>query len=193
RSINDYSDKYGPALTQWILKNVRAERCILDGEVAAWDDDRRCLVEFGHNRTVAREFLDDPASSRRLFFILFDVVREGVAKIIADAVAEADTKLGIKLGTVTPPRGGTMTELPLAVRRSVLKALITEEPHRLEIIHHRVVASRDPEERRRALVEYFDTAIESREEGLVVKSLASPYRLGDKSRKWKEWVKMKPE
>ncbi|CAM9390379.1 unnamed protein product [Phaeothamnion confervicola] len=207
RRTTDYSEQYGPALTPWVLKNVKAERCILDGEVAAWDDDRGCLLDFGLNRRHAKEETDGGGGAfgsggGTMFFIVFDCCYaegEGVPAAIRAATVDAEADFGIRpaddalLPRLLRSQGGALTELPLAVRRGVLKALVTEERHRLETVHHCIVASRDPEERRHQLLEYFDTAVEKRGEGLVVKNMASPYRLGERSRRTREWVKMKPD
>jgi ATP-dependent DNA ligase len=45
------NNRYGPSFNDVILKNVKLKRCILDGEIIAWDNEVEAYVPFGHNRT----------------------------------------------------------------------------------------------------------------------------------------------
>ena len=43
-----------------MLDLIGVEKFILDGEVLAWDPEKKCYIEFGHNRTAAKKELNRP-------------------------------------------------------------------------------------------------------------------------------------
>jgi hypothetical protein len=53
RNGNDYTRKYGPAIGKKILDAVKCRRCILDGEILAYDKTLGTYLPFGQNRTVS--------------------------------------------------------------------------------------------------------------------------------------------
>eukprot|EP00752_Nemacystus_decipiens_P016381 g14643.t1 len=208
RKAKDYTEKYGAVLTPQILAGVSAHKCVLDGEVVTWDDNTGSMVPFGSNRTYAKEELEGRGDgTRRLFYVVFDILLvEGdpqedtnggaversasMDEVVRDAVRNSIAPC--------PPasevKAGNLTALPLDVRRRVLRSVVTEREHRLEIVKSWDVGEGDEEERKKLLFECFEErAIHLNEEGLVVKDLHGHYVLGDKSRKAALWVKMKPE
>src|SRR3546814_1670519 len=53
---------------------VRADTCILDGEMCAWSDTEKRFIPFGSNRTVAAEEMEIAQPTRWLMFVVFDVL-----------------------------------------------------------------------------------------------------------------------
>src|SRR3546814_5333252 len=64
---------------------------------------------------------------------------------------------------------GTIVNLPLRVRKSILRDIIREKPHRVEFVHSRPVTATDPNTRRQQIMDYFDQVVNAGEEGLVIK------------------------
>eukprot|EP00903_Cladosiphon_okamuranus_P009258 g8834.t1 len=206
RNAKDYTEKYGAALTPQILAGVSAHKCVLDGEVVTWDDNSGSMVPFGNNRTYAKEELEGKGDgTRRLFYVVFDILlAEGggeeeakggtgaadIDEMVRDAVRNS-------IAPCPPPsevKAGNLTALPLDVRRRVLRSVVSEREHRLELVKSWEVGEGDEAERKKQLRECFEQrAINLNEEGLVVKDLHGQYMLGDKSRKSALWIKMKPE
>ncbi|CAM9475934.1 unnamed protein product [Pylaiella littoralis] len=204
RNARDYTDKYGSALTPHILAGVSAQKCVLDGEVVSWNDESGSMVPFGSNRTFAKEELEGTGSGTKwLFYVVFDVLYAdspvdeeqkggggGLDEIVRDAVRNSI----VDCPPATEVKAGNLTALPLDVRRGVLRSIVTEREHRLEIVKTWNVSAKNEIERKKILGECFnDRAICMNEEGLVVKALHGHYQIGEGSRKTALWVKMKPE
>jgi ATP-dependent DNA ligase len=79
---------------------------------------------------------------------------------------------------------------PLASRRRLLKEIVSEVPRRLEFVKCEEVGEGTKEMRCAALAAFFNRAVETGQEGLVVKDLSSPYLIGEKSRARSHWVSM---
>eukprot|EP01033_Poteriospumella_lacustris_P007600 gene7600-5461_t len=203
RRTNDYTDNYWPVV-QNIITSIRKKgdfSCILDGEICAFDATTKKYLPFGNNLTVAKAeieygetqpegtadwYLDLPAW---MTFIAFDVVYfdgPDSQRFLHQALTECG------LGHREVP-SGEITNLPLAVRRKLLELIMTPEPDRFVMVPHRVVTSLDVTVRRAAIEDFFNQIVLDAQEGLVVKSLVSPYELGEQSRAFAHWVKMKPE
>lgn len=190
RNTHDYSVKYGPALDKYVLQSVRADTCILDGEMCAWSDTDKRFIPFGSNRTVATEELEIAQPTRWLMFVVFDVLYlagEGAEEMLNRHVPHTSLS---QHAAATP---GPIVNLPLRVRKSILRDIVREIPHRIEFVHSRTVTATDPSTRRQQIMDYFDQVVNAGEEGLVIKDLLSTYSLGEKSRSKMAWVKMKPE
>ena len=56
---------------QTIRKRVRAERCIVDGEMLVWHKGTKEWVAFGQNRSVARNMGE---REHAITFMVFDVI-----------------------------------------------------------------------------------------------------------------------
>lgn len=178
-------------MNQFILENVSVERCIIDGEMVSYDSSQGVgaggLIPFGSNRTVAademttRERGDTP--SKNLFFIVFDVIHtsgSGASRALRNAAP--------KLSAMD----GDITAWPLASRRRLLYGIVQEIPHRLEFVKCEEVNEGSKELRCATLGAFFNRAVETGQEGLVVKDLSSPYLIGEKSRTKSHWVPPPP-
>ncbi|KAG5190647.1 ATP dependent DNA ligase domain-containing protein [Tribonema minus] len=210
RRGTDYTDKYGPVMTPFILSQVTAHRCILDGEMMSWDADMKRMVAFGCNRTSARlEALANGSGAAAgvrqwLCYSIFDIVYLGAeqgadaaaspeAAALHEAAAEAAREDGV--GAPPPPRGALLPSpakagsaaagavTPAAARLGDLTELPLAVRRRAltrVIGQGEVVRARDGAAAA-ALEEFFELhAIARGEEGLVVKDLTAPYLLGEK-------------
>jgi ATP-dependent DNA ligase len=180
-------------MNQFILNHVSVEKCIIDGEMVAYDRGAGSeggsggggggLIPFGSNRTVAademklRERGETP--SKWLFFIVFDVLHTS-GEGSQSALSSAAPKLSVSDGDVS--------SWPLASRRRLLKEIVSEVPRRLEFVKCEEVGEGTKEMRCAALAAFFNRAVETGQEGLVVKDLSSPYLIGEKSRAKSHWV-----
>lgn len=190
RNCRDYTHAYSGALKEHFLEAISVENCVLDGEILSWNSELGCMVPFGSNRTVAKEEskLD---SQRQLFYVVFDVLY--VQGDGAQEAIEAAMK-ACRLGRGLQVEKGLTTGLPLDVRRSLLRMIVKEVPRRVEIAECEEVWDGSEEEKQKKLDAFFhNVALLRLEEGLVVKRLDSPYRLGENGRKEGYWVKLKPD
>lgn len=52
RNANDVTQQYGPYLTEHLLKALKTDKCILDGELLLWDAVANRFEEFGSLRCI---------------------------------------------------------------------------------------------------------------------------------------------
>ncbi|CAI5756376.1 unnamed protein product [Candida verbasci] len=173
RRLKDYSFLYGRnynsgSLTKY-LKGAfpnQVTSIILDGEMVAYDYERKAILPFGTLKSSAiqesvRQF--NTTDSYELFtsyplFIIFDVLYLN---------------------------GKDLTNYPLFFRKNLLQKLITPVPNRFEIHKPRIgETARDIEKAIREV-------ISQRSEGLIVKHCQSKYLI-DGFRN-PDWIKVKPE
>ena len=187
RSATNYTQKYGPILSPRVVSRVRADKCILDGEVVGWDSVNETFLHFKENRSIAADG-GDADGTRTLVYVVFDCVylEDSHAQALLDQCCA-----GLADDDPAERRPGPLTALPFRARRDVLEALIQPLPKQLELVRHERVESTDPEQRVGKLMDSFDAALQNMEEGLMVKDLKSAYILGEKARGLQHWVKMK--
>lgn len=70
RNFLEHSE-YTHAMSDIIVENVLADRCILDGEMLVWDTSSSRFAEFGSNQEIAKAARDGLDSDRQVFFIIF--------------------------------------------------------------------------------------------------------------------------
>jgi DNA ligase-4 len=172
----DCTEQYGPLIRDVVMRGVRAENVILDGELLAYDTEAGKYIPFGENKTVANDELRGVAGKKQICFVVFDVLW----------VEKPEVKLD---------REGDMTQQPLSERRRLLDAILppTGRVHgKLTVLQGQVVlASSKPGARARAVEARLNRAISERAEGIVVKALSSPYACH--AREEFLWLKIKPE
>lgn len=194
RSATDYTEKYGPILTPRILRHVKVDKCILDGEVVGWDSAHETFLHFKENRSIVTDG-GDMDGTRTLVYVVFDIVylADPRAPELLEACSAglADVDPSVAQGAGVKP--GPITTLPLGARRDLLEAVVEPEPKKLELVRHTRIESTDPEQRVEKLMDAFEEALQDMEEGLMVKDLSSAYLLGEKARGLQQWCKMKPE
>ncbi|XP_050372966.1 DNA ligase 4 [Argentina anserina] len=172
RNFFDHSE-YGHAMSEIIIQNVQADRCILDGEMLVWDTSLKRFAEFGSNQEIAKAARDGLDSDKQLCYVAFDVLYVGDTSVIHESLKE---RHGLLQKVVKPLTGRLEILVPnggLNTHRS------SGEPCWSLIVH-----SVDDVER------FFKETIENRDEGIVLKDLGSKWEPSDRSGKW---LKLKPD
>jgi len=183
RSATNYTDKYGPHLTPWVLRCVTAHNCILDGEVVGWDWEHLAFLPFKENRSIVVD-LPPPSFSpssdeggsgggrggggrgkhdnpqpRTLVYIVFDVVYlddgPNNTKALLDECVGATTDV-----SATERRPGSITHLPLRARRALLERIVRPEHRKLEIVRQQRIEDASTETRLERLMAAFDEALQ---------------------------------
>ncbi|XP_023546648.1 DNA ligase 4 isoform X1 [Cucurbita pepo subsp. pepo] len=171
RNFLDHSE-YGHGMSDVIVQNVLATRCILDGEMLVWDKSLNRFAEFGSNQEIARAAKDGFDSNRQLCYVAFDVLYVGDTSVIHRSLKERHELLR---GVVKPVKG----QLEILVPNGGLNSDCAGDPS-WSIRAYNV----DDVER------FFKSTIENRDEGIVIKDLSSKWEPGDRSGKW---LKLKPD
>ncbi|KAL1217453.1 DNA ligase 4 [Cardamine amara subsp. amara] len=189
RNFLDHSE-YAHAMSDLIVQNILADKCILDGEMLVWDTSLNRFAEFGSNQEIAkaaREGLDSykqvhmrsPTCLLLLFalccnfYVAFDVLYVGDTSVIHQSLKERHELLR---KVVKPLKGRLEVLVPeggLNVHRP------SGEPS------WSIVAQTAADVER-----FFKETVENRDEGVVLKDLGSKWEPGDRSGKW---LKLKPE
>ncbi|CAH2069661.1 unnamed protein product, partial [Thlaspi arvense] len=192
RNFLDHSE-YAHAMSDLIVQNILADKCILDGEMLVWDTSLNRFAEFGSNQEIAkaaREGLDShkqcPHSriSQRNHFrdiifldlvldVAFDVLYVGDTSVIHQSLKERHELLR---KVVKPLKGRLEVLVPeggLNVHRP------SGEPSWSIVAHSAADVER-----------FFKETVENRDEGVLLKDLGSKWEPGDRSGKW---MKLKPE
>ena len=163
----------------------------------AWDNENKMVIPFGRNKSVAKiaeKFGDD--SKYWLKYVVFDIVYlEGPSslEIIQKHIENRDRSINPEVIAMT--KDGDLCHLPLAIRKEILKDIFVPEMHRLELVPSSLFNSKLSSKNQIDLEAYFSDTVNNGDEGLVVKSLSSPYKLGSANTRIRAdyWVKMKPD
>jgi DNA ligase-4 len=180
RRANEYTDKYItliPKLLKHIVPSVR--NCIIDGELMVWDTVSGAFEQFGHLKTFAnydksrRGFEDD------------DDDRSGGGNVNTDEEALMVGKQYCYVAfDILYINDKPLCDLQLRVRRELLRKATTTTAHEFELTQMTEATTKEE------IVEALDLAISNREEGIMVKDLASVYVPNDRGQRW---IKIKPE
>ncbi|KAG8889218.1 DNA ligase (ATP) [Tulasnella sp. 332] len=170
RKGKDYTYLYGAtvgegALTPWIQDafDERITDVILDGEMVVWDPSLEKYCDFGALKTAALEAIrSGKDDAPRPCFKIFDI-------LYMKSNSGKETLL---------------TEIPLKNRKKTLHALFRELPGRFEFAISRIGKTVQDVEN------LLQEVVESRGEGLVLKTFMSKYILGARENCW---MKVKPE
>ncbi|CAN3356880.1 DNA ligase 4 [Diutina catenulata] len=171
RRLKDYSFLYGErtemgSLTKYLTDAfVTDKEIILDGEMVAWDFDRKVILPFGTLKSSAvqesvRQFttIDHYEEQHSYpYYLVFDILRFG--------------NLDLR-------------SYPLFYRRKLLEKIINPVENRLEILPIRVASTSVD------ITDAMKEIIARRGEGILVKHVQSQYEVGRRSNKW---FKIKPE
>ncbi|CAI5516534.1 unnamed protein product [Closterium sp. Naga37s-1] len=165
-----------PGMEDLVVNNIHADKCILDGEMLAWDRKNNRFVEFGSNQTAAKEAREGSNSDIQLCYVAFDILYH---------------------------RDGSVIHYPLKRRHQLLKEVVRPKPHRFELLlppdpRSSNISPRAPGEPNWSqyahsaadIQAFFVQTVDNRDEGVVVKDLQSPWEAGDRSSKW---LKLKPD
>ncbi|XP_010545385.1 PREDICTED: DNA ligase 4 isoform X2 [Tarenaya hassleriana] len=172
RNFLDHSE-YAHAMSDLIVRNIEADKCILDGEMLVWDASLNRFAEFGSNQEIAKAAREGLDSHRQLCYVAFDVLYVGDTSVIHQSLKERHELLR---KVVKPLKG----RLEVLVPDGGLNAHRPSGEPCWSIIAH---AADDVEK-------FFKETVENRDEGIVLKDLDSKWEPGDRSGKW---LKLKPE
>lgn len=172
RNFLDHSE-YAHAMSDLIVNNILADKCILDGEMLVWDTSLNRFAEFGSNQEIAKAAREGLDSHRQLCYVAFDVLYVGDTSVIHQSLKERHELLR---KVVKPLKGRLEVLVPeggLNVHRP------SGEPSWSIVVHSAANVER-----------FFKETVENRDEGVVLKDLGSKWEPGDRSGKW---LKLKPE
>ncbi|XP_048333732.2 DNA ligase 4 isoform X1 [Ziziphus jujuba] len=172
RNFLEHSE-YGHAMSDIIIQNVMADRCILDGEMLVWDTSLNRFAEFGSNQEIAKAARDGFDSDRQLCYVAFDILYVGDTSVIHQSLKERHELLQ---RTVKPLKGRLEILVP--------NGGINNHRNSGEPCWSLIANNVDDVER------FFKETIENRDEGIVLKDLGSKWEPSDRSGKW---LKLKPE
>ncbi|KAK1366741.1 DNA ligase [Heracleum sosnowskyi] len=172
RNFLDHPE-YGHAMSKIIKKNVVTDRCILDGEMLVWDTSTNRFAEFGSNQEIAKAAKEGLENDRQLCYVAFDILYVGDTSVIHQSLKERHELLQ---KVVKPIKGCLEILVPNG----------SPNFHRPsgEPCWSLIAYSVDDVER------FFKETIDNRDEGIVLKDLASKWEPSDRSIKW---LKLKPE
>ncbi|CAH8355367.1 unnamed protein product [Eruca vesicaria subsp. sativa] len=172
RNFLDHSE-YAHAMSDLIVQNIMADKCILDGEMLVWDTSLNRFAEFGSNQEIAKAAREGLDSHKQLCYVAFDVLYVGDTSVIHQSLKERHELLR---KVVKPLKGRLEVLLPeggLNVHRP------SGEPSWSIVVNSAADVER-----------FFKETVENRDEGVVLKDLGSKWEPGDRSSKW---LKLKPE
>ncbi|PQQ20120.1 DNA ligase 4 isoform X1 [Prunus yedoensis var. nudiflora] len=172
RNFLDHPE-YVHAMSDIVIQNVLADRCILDGEMLVWDTSSNRFAEFGSNQEIAKAARDGLDSDRQLCYVAFDILYAGDTSVIHQSLKERHELLQ---KVVKPLKG----RLEILVPNGGLNTHRSEGEPCWSLIARSV----DDVER------FFKETIENRDEGIVLKDLGSKWEPSDRSGKW---LKLKPD
>ncbi|KAK1322796.1 DNA ligase 4 [Acorus calamus] len=164
--------EYGHAMSNIMVENILADRCILDGEMLVWDTSRNRFAEFGSNQEIAKAAKEGLDSDRQLCYVAFDILYVGDSSVIHQSLTERHELLR---KFVKPLKGLLEILVPegLNAQRSPGEPCWSTFAYNVEDVE-----------------KFFKETIENRDEGVVLKDLGSKWEPGDRSGKW---LKLKPD
>ncbi|CAN1326568.1 DNA ligase 4 [Linum perenne] len=172
RNFLDHSE-YEHGMSNIIQQCVLADRCILDGEMLVWDSSLNRFADFGSNQEIAKAAKVGLDGHKQLCYVAFDILYVGDTSVIHQSLKE---------------------------RHELLRAAVKPVKGRLEILVPSGGLNNhcSPGEPCCSLVarnlddidKFFKQIVENRDEGIVLKDLASKWEPGDRSGKW---LKLKPD
>lgn len=172
RRCRDYSLLFGENFeTGSLSKHLRGafhpsiKKLILDGEIVAYDIDRKCILPFGTLRKAAiqeavRDFTTTDMFSEHgcwPYLLVFDILQVNDKSLV---------------------------DVLLKQRKEILEKVVRPVPHRLEILPYKLC--NDPLDIDNAV----KGVIVDRSEGIMVKNVKSKYHVAKRDN---SWIKVKPE
>jgi DNA ligase-4 len=187
RKGKEWTAVFEHKLTPLVRKLVGVNSCILDGEVVAWDSVRKCWAEFGSVKTVAMSGVDFGAQVPAAG-LTGDAPPAGAKVSMGRRWHGAPTderhRLCFQIFDLLYANGNILMGLPMDERLKQLKQIVTPEKPDFDIVEQRIARTLDE------VADALDGAVNSGEEGLVLKSLVSQYMPGERNC---NWLKLKPD
>lgn len=169
RSFIDHKE-YIDGMAAIIIKQIKIEKCILDGEMLVWNKLTNRFAEFGSNQEVAKAAKAGLEIDQQLCFVAFDILYSGDCSVTHQGLSERQALLK---QVVQPLRGSLELLLPGSGGGQQDQPLWSTVVHTSEEIN-----------------KFFLDTVENRDEGIVLKDLDSKWEPGDRSGKW---IKLKPD
>lgn len=172
RRTKNYTLLYGASfqigsLTKYLTDafHPRVKSIVLDGEMVAWDFKRKMILPFGTLKASA--------------------VQEAVRQFTTTDVFEEQSAWPLFIVfDVLHVNGKNLTNHKLSYRKQLLRSLINEVPHKLELLP--LLMGTSPDDIKLAI----KNVICDRGEGLVIKNVDLKYHVAQRDN---SWVKVKPE
>lgn len=168
RNFIDHTE-YRDAISDIICRQIKAERCILDGEMLVWNRLTNRFEEFGSNQEVAKAAREGLETEQQLCYVAFDILYAGDSSVIHQSLHERQRLLK---QVVQPVKGSLELLLPE-------NGGSQDQPCWSKVVH-------TAEE----IQKFFLDTVENRDEGIVIKDLDSKWEPTDRSGKW---IKLKPD
>ncbi|KAF6155628.1 hypothetical protein GIB67_034723 [Kingdonia uniflora] len=177
RNFLDHPE-YEHGMSNIIMQNILADRCILDGEMLVWDTSNNRFADFGSNQEIAKAAREGLDSDRQLCYT--SVIHQSLKErheILRKVVKPLKGRLEILI-----PNGGLNAQCPSGEPYWSRIAYNVEEVERFfkATIENRVVYAFSKS----------GSTTSSRDEGIVLKDLNSKWEPSDRSGKW---LKLKPD
>lgn len=169
RSFIDHKE-YREAIAGVILKQIKVEKCILDGEMLVWNRVTNRFAEFGSNQGIAKAAAEGLETDQQLCYVAFDILYAGDSSVIHQSLHERQQLLK---RFVQPLKGSLELLLPgngVGSPDQLCWSILVHNPDDIE--------------------KFFLKTVENRDEGIVLKDLDSKWEPGDRSSKW---LKLKPD
>ena len=167
----NFTKRYGDhQLSPLLLTAFKGLGAVFDGELVAWDPAKRRIHAFGSNRDIGYASVSSVADTQgdaeelgvsaegNLFYIVFDLV----------FYVDIDGK------------EHDLRNTPLEARKELLSRILIPVPHRVEIVKSRFVQDPSVDD----IKNFLKTALDKREEGVIVKRAHSVYKLNIRGMGW---------
>lgn len=165
RNSLNVTEVYGAKLGAVVVEGIKAKAAILDGEIVVWDSLNNQFAPFGLNKYVARLSTETEDGRRyALCFKVFDIL---LVKGLEENSVEID-----------------LQGAPLTERKKILKSIVDEVPHRLEV--EQGVECFTVQQ----VFDCFNESVQNNEEGIIIKVTTSEY---EPNRRSPHWIKLKTE
>jgi DNA ligase-4 len=185
RNAVDYTNLFG-SVTRMITDNnaLNATRCILDGEILAWDNFHGCFGRCSAVKTAA-------------------VATGGViphSNVQNTPQSGGQWAIAVRLFDVLQVENKCVMDRPLCERRATLNSIVNEIPDLLQVVKplsvlqdsvmHGSYTTHELTTYAQA-IEVMCSVVDNGSEGVVLKDPASTYKVG--TRVNSRWVKLKPD
>ncbi|KAL3231686.1 hypothetical protein RNJ44_00221 [Nakaseomyces bracarensis] len=165
RRATDYTYLYGDnmeagTLAKYLKLQENVKDCVLDCEVVTYDSNNGYILPFGMVKSSAKNALSKDNISSKGFYpllMVFDLLYLN---------------------------GSSLIDLPYFERKKYLEAVLTQTPHRIEII--RSVRANNEDMIKKSLAK----ALSVGSEGVILKNYSCRYYIGSRN---DDWIKIKPE
>ena len=182
KSQNEGTHKYGKIIGPMIRTNIKCENCILDGEIIPWNSELKRFEKFSRVVSVAKHQISGKNTTQWLCFVIFDCVW-----------CEKPQFDSPEMEHNFPTQRGNLVDLDLKTRKEYLFYLVNPIEHRLYVAEATFVEG-SVEHRSNIIKNKMNDVINQGHEGIMVKSISSPYVCGSsQSKKLGHWIKLKPE